>query len=41
MVLLTKTNCFGVVMLNDVFAKRVILDNELIVNDLASKMMLL
>ena len=36
----TKTSCFGVVMVCDTFVKRVTLDNKLIVNDLASKVML-
>ena len=35
----TKTSCFGVVMVYDTFAKRVTLDNELIVNNIASKVM--
>ena len=37
----TKTNCFGAMMLYDAFVKRVILYNKLIVNNLASNIMLL
>ena len=37
----TKTICFGTMMLYDAFAKRVILYNKLIVNNLASNMTLL
>ena len=37
----TKTNCFGVMMVYDAFAKRVISPNKQIINKLASIMMLL
>ena len=36
----TKTNCFGIMMIYDAFIKRVISDNKLITNNLASIMML-
>lgn len=39
-VLRTKTNCFGVMMVYDAFAKRVTLTNKLIYNNLAYNMML-
>ena len=40
MLLQTKTICFAIMMQYDAFTKRVIYDNKLIINNLASNMML-
>ena len=37
----TKTNCFAVMMVYDAFTRRVILNNKLVINNLAPIMMLL